>query len=1164
MQQQVSGGAPPPASSGRARWPTVRDAILPWTPAALALAAFAVALVSQFSFTDLDGFISKPWRGFMVAVGLFGASVIALRRVWGARADEAEQAFVLPRNVEVGLVAAVFALAAFFRFWDFQDFPPGLWYDEAVNGTDAFSIMDRDHLTVWRSSNFGHSTIYFYLLLASFKVFGYTVTAMRMVPALAGLAAVFGFYFLARWLLGPIPALVTTALMAVSRWAVTFSRVSWEASLQPLLEVMAVFFFVKALEKRTNWFYWFMAGGSLAAGIYTYLAFRFVPIVMAFFIAYIAATKWRVLWNNRIGLVVYAVSFLVVIAPLGQFALRNQDLFLERTREINIFNEIDERDSYQPLKDNLRKSAEMMNVAGDLNGRHNLPGEPMLDEVSAALLVLGFAAAVWSFKNWKKGTVAGWYILALLPGAFTISIENPSAIRTVGAIPPLFLLVGLAVATIYRPLAVTRRGVWVFGALVAVIIPAAAAINFYDLYERQAKNEAVYAGFQPEFTQVGRVIAANADDKRVLATRQFSSHQAVTVLTRGKTWEPFNLPQQFILPRGDKDILLILDVDQFALIPVLQTLYPNMTQDDYVDPFERVFFTRLTIPRADIEALHALQVEITRDGGASEMTSAPLDRTWTEEDLGDGPIDVRWQGYMWHAAATSGSFLIQSPGGTASLFIDGQEMSVDASGQSALIQLDFGEHRIEVRARITQPGRLAAQWSSTTQGAVELADAAYAKSAGEQGFQVVFRSGSDFASQVGGQGRVPFPVPLPAVGGARAIEYVGVLTLPRDGIYGFALTGASPAQLFVDGDLVVDAGGSHGRVRIASEIELDSGEHTISIQYMAQADPNWELSVRPVPSEGEAEYERVAAVDVSVPEGPYRPPAIVMIAPDPAWAAGRDVPDVTQPNGIASLPDGTIAVGGGDTVAILDAGGSTLRSFRPAGATQIVDLDATDDGRLVVLDNASATLLLVDAGTGDVTATLGGGGAFASAWGVGVQGDTAYVASPNGGFLYVVPLDGGDITNLPVAEPVSPVRALQPSDIARGEDGAYYIADFEGKAIIKSIDGRQGEKIRGVNGTGAQLPKIAVSGKLIFLSDPIARRVLVYDINGRQRGAYTFPSGEAHPLGLALLPDGSLLAADLSGRVHKLDITIPPGTQAELDAIGTEPEVAEADPDVTP
>ena len=182
----------------------------PLAPVALVIAAFVIALATQVTYAADAGFAGL-WLGFVLAGVLFAAAAYGATRV-PATADGgaswvSEGAIVLTRRQEWAILAAILRLAIFFRWFRFLEFPPGLWYDEAINGTDAISIIERDHLTVWRESNFGHSTIFFYLLIASFWLFDFTVFAMRMVPAIAGLAAVFAFYWLARWLAGPVPAL---------------------------------------------------------------------------------------------------------------------------------------------------------------------------------------------------------------------------------------------------------------------------------------------------------------------------------------------------------------------------------------------------------------------------------------------------------------------------------------------------------------------------------------------------------------------------------------------------------------------------------------------------------------------------------------------------------------------------------------------------------------------------------------------------------------------------------------------------------------------------------------------------------------------------------------------------------------------------------------------
>lgn len=397
--------------------------------------------------------------GAQLAIGDAGRDVVGVAYLAGAllfaAASLAAAAGGAPapapsRRWELRLLIAIAGVAVLFRIHDFYRFPPGLWYDEAVNGLDAIAIMEHgNHLSVWQQSNNGHSTIYFYLLIASFKLFGFTVFAMRIVPVVAGLMAVGALYVLARRLFGSVAALAAAGLMSVSRYAVTFSRISWEASLEPLFEILAIYFLARALDTRRR-LDWFMAGGSLAAGLYTYAAFRLMPFVPLVVLAYVAATRWTLIRSNLPGLALYAASFTVVVLPLAQYTIRHSDSVTRRQRTVSVFRQIDQQDSYQPLISNIKRTAQMFNVRGDPNGRHNLPGEPMLDPISAALLVLGVGVAIASFRRWKRGMLVPWLLITLAASPLTLTYENPSAIRTIGVLPPVFLLIGLAVDTLWR------------------------------------------------------------------------------------------------------------------------------------------------------------------------------------------------------------------------------------------------------------------------------------------------------------------------------------------------------------------------------------------------------------------------------------------------------------------------------------------------------------------------------------------------------------------------------------------------------------------------------------------------------------------------------------------------------------------------------------------
>ncbi len=612
--------------------------------AAMAVAAVALAIATQFSI-GRDAGVPDVRTGFVVAVVLLFLAAAMLARAPAGRE------FELPSWLEWRLMVVVIGVALLFRVYHFFSFPPGLWYDEAVNGTDAIDLMTHgNHLAVWRASNNGQPTMYFYLLIGSFKVFGFTILAMRIVPVVVGLAAVAAFYLLAKQTLSPAAAVVATALMAVSRYAVTFSRISWASSLVPLFEILAVYFFVRAVETGRR-FHWIMAGATLAAGLYTYASFRMVPIVMAFFVLYVAATRWSDFRRHLPGLVLYFVSFVIVVTPLAQFALRHTDQVTARQSQVSVFDQPSDKDSSDLLRDNVWADLKMMNVRGDPNARHNLPGAPMLDEVSAALLVLGAGVAVWSIRDWRRGGLLGWYALALVPSALTLSYENPSAIRTIGVIPPMFLLIGLAVQELQRALSgdAWRRGV--FAVAMVALVAWAAGINYHVLFEHQAKNPEVYDQFHSQLTGAAETVADEADHATVYFNDSFFG-PATDVLDRGKPFQAVqpvsNVPVPASVQRG---ATFILDTNQEALEHYLVALYPDAQAEEVRDRWDRIDYIAVRIPASAVTGLHQARAEYADTSSSSPpsvVDERQLSHTWPQ-DRPEGfgyPFTLSWSGLI--------------------------------------------------------------------------------------------------------------------------------------------------------------------------------------------------------------------------------------------------------------------------------------------------------------------------------------------------------------------------------------------------------------------------------------------------------------------------------------------------------------------------------------
>lgn len=1139
---------------GRRLWLPPR---LPWQylRPALAAAALALALVTQFNVSPHSA-LTGAGVAFIIAALLFVAAIWG-RRELGAAPQGGAAGFDPPRWLEVALLAGIVGLAAFFRFYRFLSFPPGLWYDEGVNGTDAITIMERDHLTVWRSSNFGHSTIFFYLLIASFKLFGFTLFAMRIVPALAGLAAVVAFYFLARRLLGPLPALAAAAFYAVSRYAITFSRISWEASLMPLLETMAVYFLVTGLEQRSKWRL-ALGGGSLAAGIYTYLAFRFVPVIIIVFLLYIAWREWALIRRNLAGLAVWAVAGILVFAPLGQFALRHQDEFMHRTRAVSVFNEIDRKGSWEPLRHNIEASIKMMNVAGDRNGRHNLPGEPMLDDVSAALLVLGAAASIWAWRRWRAGFALPWLVLTLVPGALTIEIENPSAIRGIGSLPPLFLVIGLAVAGLYRTAAADRRLLAIFVVGMFALLGVSAWLNFHTLYDRQAKDMDVFEGFQPVYTKIGEEIRDNGKERRVLVSDQLLSHPAVLTLAhkvpRAQLTPNNQLPLS--LDPAAQDVLLLFDPGQGPLVDAYRQFYPDARYEEVRDQFGRPFYSRLWISYADVERVRNLRASYSSLSPSQTATVQRLEapvHSWPQ-DLPDGistPFAIEWTGSIQVPAANAWEFELLSSG-PVHLEIDGRSLLDGPAGTAGPVQLVAGLHSLRARAEVVAPtGQTSLRWKRQDESAFHdiPVDVLVSRDVRTEGLVATYYRGTQWQGEVLTTARQIFPGPETYTGAPYSVDLRSTVVVDRAGSYEFRLNAFASAFLFIDDQLVIDAGGSHPLVARTGAIQLDPGPHAVTIRYDNPAGwPSWWLEWLPP---GATDWARVPNDRFQLPSA--TPPAAAMTvktAIDQAWGArGRAIDGVASPRSVAFDPRGRmlLAEPSSGRIAVLDAQGTPAGEIRTP-LDQISDMAVATDGRIAAVDVAGGRLavlspdgsLLFERGAPELDRPLG------AVWG---PDERLWVVDIRTSSLIAFRMDGS-VERYTVADETRAVR--QPVAVTVDESGRLYLLTIEDPHVWV-FDPATGEVVRSwpaPGGFGSAPPRLTYHQGLVVVGDAEGGRLSIYDKEGRLRGSIHLPPGDPakpyRPGGLAFGPDGALYVADPSaGVVFRITVAVerPPAGQ---------------------
>lgn len=314
----------------------------------------------------------------------------------------------LSRKQTIFLLLGVLILAVFFRIWQLDSIPPGLYPDEAINGNDALKTLENNQFKVFYPENNGREGLFIWLIAFSFKLFGPGAWSLRLTSAILGIFTVLGLYLLAKELLNRKIGLLAAFFLAVSFWHINFSRIGFRAILVPFLMTFSFYFLFKAFRKN-NLVDFIWSGIFFSLGFYTYIAFRAAALLLALAIVLKMIEYWK---NNRPfplnpswlwchlylkdgwwKVDILLLVIIIIALPIGIYFLNNPSDFFGRAGDVSALN------AENPAKEltlSVLKTLAMFNFSGDWNWRHNYAGSPMLAWPIGILFVLGL---ILTFKE---------------------------------------------------------------------------------------------------------------------------------------------------------------------------------------------------------------------------------------------------------------------------------------------------------------------------------------------------------------------------------------------------------------------------------------------------------------------------------------------------------------------------------------------------------------------------------------------------------------------------------------------------------------------------------------------------------------------------------------------------------------------------------------------
>ncbi len=336
----------------------------------------------------------------------------------------------------------ILLIAAGVIFYQFPNLPKQLALDEVEFAKLALSL-DGKSFSPYSTMATGHSTLYFYVLLLSLKLFGVTSFALRLPSALTGIASGLLFFLIMKMIFKKeFIAFISALVFITSRWFFGFARFAFEPTFLLSFELASILSLLSFFSHPTGVWRLVVAGIFAGLAYNSYTPGRIFFLLPLGFLLLKTVKQFSSLAIKQ--LLYFLIPLIILIIPLQAYLFTHEDI-----RVNQLFFLSNPRLSIQQKADflgqNITKTVGMFFIKGDSNGKHNYPYKPALNPILGVFFVGGLLIAIKNFRNPFHLASIIYYLASIIPTLLVYPWENPSMLRTYTALPAVSYFASLPI-----------------------------------------------------------------------------------------------------------------------------------------------------------------------------------------------------------------------------------------------------------------------------------------------------------------------------------------------------------------------------------------------------------------------------------------------------------------------------------------------------------------------------------------------------------------------------------------------------------------------------------------------------------------------------------------------------------------------------------------------